>query len=59
MPGLRQRQLAERFGVTPRYLAVLERGERSLTLDVFDEYTKIFGQDTRSRLRGELCRELW
>lgn len=34
--GLTQEGLAERLGVTPRYLAGIERGERNLTLDSVD-----------------------
>ncbi|MEW6943588.1 helix-turn-helix transcriptional regulator [Trueperella pyogenes] len=31
--NLTQEQLAEKLGVSPRYLAGIERGERNLTLD--------------------------
>lgn len=34
--GLTQEGLAEELGVTPRYLAGIERGERNLTLDSID-----------------------
>lgn len=34
--GLTQEGLAEELGVTPRYLAGIERGERNLTLDSVD-----------------------
>nr|WP_284990663.1 helix-turn-helix transcriptional regulator [Arthrobacter sp. efr-133-TYG-120] len=34
--GLTQERLAEELGVSPRYLAGLERGERNLTLDSMD-----------------------
>ena len=34
--GLTQEGLAEQLGVTPRYLAGIERGERNLTLDSVD-----------------------
>lgn len=34
--GLTQEALAEKLGVTPRYLAGIERGERNLTLDSVD-----------------------
>lgn len=34
--GLTQEGLAEDLGVTPRYLAGIERGERNLTLDSVD-----------------------
>ncbi|MBL3700359.1 helix-turn-helix domain-containing protein [Leucobacter luti] len=56
--GLTQEQLAERIGVTPRYLAALERGERNVTLDTFGEYAGYFGLDTQALLTGELRDEL-
>lgn len=31
--ALTQEALAEELGITPRYLAAIERGERNLTLD--------------------------
>lgn len=34
--SLTQEALAEQLGVTPRYLAGIERGERNLTLDTVD-----------------------
>ncbi|MFV0254378.1 MAG: helix-turn-helix domain-containing protein, partial [Beutenbergiaceae bacterium] len=34
--GFTQEGLAEKLGVTPRYLAGIERGERNLTLDSVD-----------------------
>lgn len=34
--GLTQEQLAEQLGMTPRYLAAIERGERNLGLDTVD-----------------------
>lgn len=34
--GLTQENLAEELGVSPRYLAGIERGERNLTLDSVD-----------------------
>lgn len=34
--GMTQERLAEELGVTPRYLAGIERGERNLTLDSVD-----------------------
>lgn len=34
--GLTQERLAEHLGVTPRYLAGIERGERNLTMDTVD-----------------------
>lgn len=56
--GLTQEQLAERIGVTPRYLAALERGERNVTLDTFGEYAGFLGLDTLQLLSGELTDEL-
>ncbi len=38
--GLPQEGLAEQLGVTPRYLAGIERGERNLTLDSVDALAK-------------------
>ena len=38
--GLTQEGLAEQLGVTPRYLAGIERGERNLTLDSVDALAK-------------------
>lgn len=35
--GLTQEKLAENLGVSPRYLAGIERGERNLTMDSVDE----------------------
>ncbi|MFF3038889.1 helix-turn-helix domain-containing protein [Arthrobacter citreus] len=34
--SLTQEALAEQLGVTPRYLAGIERGERNLTLDTVE-----------------------
>ncbi|MFD4420259.1 helix-turn-helix domain-containing protein [Agromyces sp. NPDC058484] len=34
--GMTQEKLAEELGVSPRYLAGIERGERNLTLDSVD-----------------------
>ncbi|GAB2554465.1 helix-turn-helix domain-containing protein [Leucobacter ruminantium] len=51
---LTQEQLAERIGVTPRYLAALERGERNVTMDTFDEYAKLLGVDATGLLAGEV-----
>ncbi|KIP53800.1 helix-turn-helix domain-containing protein [Leucobacter komagatae] len=56
--GLTQEQLAERIGVTPRYLAALERGERNVTLDTFDEYAGFLGLDAGALLSGEVHDEL-
>lgn len=41
--GLTQEALAEQLGVTPRYIAGVERGERNLTLDSVDALAKQLG----------------
>lgn len=41
--GLTQEQIAEQLGVTARYYAGLERGERNLTLDSVDVLAKQLG----------------
>lgn len=41
--GLTQEWLADKLGVTPRYLAGIERGERSLTLDSVDALAEQLG----------------
>jgi len=38
--GMTQERLAEELGMTPRYLAGIERGERNLTLDSVDALAK-------------------
>ncbi|WP_431785006.1 helix-turn-helix domain-containing protein [Microbacterium maritypicum] len=43
--GLTQEGLAEELGVTPRYLAGIERGERNLTLDSVDALAAQLGVD--------------
>lgn len=43
--GLTQEGLAEELGVTPRYLAGIERGERNLTLDSVDALAEQLGVD--------------
>ncbi|MDN3445803.1 helix-turn-helix transcriptional regulator [Microbacterium sp. APC 3901] len=48
--GLTQEALAEQLGVTPRYLAGVERGERNLTLDSVDALAEQLGVDARSLL---------
>ncbi|WP_281284317.1 helix-turn-helix domain-containing protein [Homoserinimonas aerilata] len=48
--GLTQEVLAEQLGVTPRYLAGIERGERNLTLDSVDALAKQLGIETQSLL---------
>ncbi|TFB17513.1 XRE family transcriptional regulator [Microbacterium sp. 3H14] len=41
--GMTQEQLAEELGVTTRYLAGIERGERNLTLDSVDALARQLG----------------
>lgn len=41
--GLTQEGQAEKLGVTPRYLAGIERGERNLTLDSVDALASQLG----------------
>lgn len=41
--GLTQEGLAEELGVTPRYLAGIERGERNLALDSVDALAEQLG----------------
>ncbi|WP_324701929.1 helix-turn-helix domain-containing protein [Micrococcus sp. HOU01] len=48
--GLTQEQLAEELGVTPRYLAGIERGERNLTLDSVDALAEQLGVESVSLL---------
>ena len=48
--GLTQEKLAEELGVTPRYLAGIERGERNLTLDSVDSLAQQLGVLTRDLL---------
>ncbi|AJM78275.1 XRE family transcriptional regulator [Rathayibacter toxicus] len=38
--GMTQERLAEELGMTPRYLAGIERGERNFTLDSVDVLAK-------------------
>lgn len=45
--GLTQEQLAEQLGVSPRYLAGMERGERNLTLDSVDTLAANLGIDSK------------
>lgn len=45
--GLTQEKLAEQLGVTPRYLAGIERGERNLTLDSVDALAANLEIDSR------------
>lgn len=44
---LTQEQLAEQLGVSPRYLAGMERGERNLTLDSVDTLAANMGIDSK------------
>lgn len=48
--GLTQEALAEQLGVTPRYLAGIERGERNLTLDSVDALAEQLGIEAQSLL---------
>lgn len=45
--GLTQEALAEQLGVSPRYLAGVERGERNLTLDSVDALAEQLGVEAR------------
>jgi len=54
--GVTQEQLAERLGVTPRYLAGIERGERNLTLDSIDRLAADLGVDPLTFLDGSNMR---
>ncbi|WP_433584247.1 helix-turn-helix domain-containing protein [Microbacterium hydrocarbonoxydans] len=48
--GLTQEGLAVQLGVTPRYLAGIERGERNLTLDSVDALAGQLGVNSLSLL---------
>lgn len=48
--GMTQERLAEHLGVTPRYLAAIERGERNLTLDSIEALAEQLGVDPHSLL---------
>lgn len=48
--GMTQEGLAEELGVTPRYLAGIERGERNLTLDSVDALAEQLGVETDALL---------
>jgi transcriptional regulator with XRE-family HTH domain len=50
--GFTQERLAEQLGVTPRYLAGIERGERNLTLDSIDALATQLGVDSMVLLTG-------
>lgn len=56
--NLTQDALAERVGLTPRYLAGAERGERNWTLDTLDSVAGILGLDPVALLNGELSNTL-
>ena len=45
---LSQEGLAEELGVSPRYLAGIERGERNLTLDSVDALAKQLGIESQA-----------
>lgn len=48
--GLTQESLAEELGVTPRYLAGIERGERNLSLDSVDALAEQLGVTAQTLL---------
>lgn len=48
--ALTQEELAEELGITPRYLAAIERGERNLTLDSIEALAAQLGVDPHSLL---------
>lgn len=48
--ALIQESLAEHLGITPRYLAAIERGERNLTLDSIEALAVQLGVDPHSLL---------
>lgn len=55
-----QEELAEHLGVTPRYLAGIERGERNLTLDSVDPLAKDLGVNADDLLTPEnACLRPW
>ena len=53
--GLTQEALAERLGITSRYLGAVERGERNLTLDYVEALAGDLGVDTHSLLVPRQC----
>lgn len=48
--ALTQEGLAEQLGITPHYLAAIERGERNLTLDSIEALAEQLGVDPHSLL---------
>lgn len=50
--GLTQEALAAELGVSPRYLAGIERGERNLSLDSVDALAGQLGVESVSLLRS-------
>ncbi|MFD1201993.1 helix-turn-helix domain-containing protein [Leucobacter albus] len=56
--GLSQERLAQRVGLTTRYIAGLERSEFNVTVDTLDELARILGLDPVALLNGELRDEL-
>src|SRR5216684_487235 len=44
-----QRDLAQRLGVTPGYIALLEKAERSPSEDLWNRITRLFRADPRSQ----------
>lgn len=51
---LTQDELADLIGVTTRYLAGAERGERNWTLDTLDSVAELLGLDPVALLNGDL-----
>lgn len=51
--NLTQEQLAEKLGVSPRYLAGIERGERNLTLDSIEILAGQLHVDPHSLVKPE------
>ena len=56
--GLSQERLAQRVGLTTRYIAGLERSEFNVTVDTLDELARILGVDPVALLNGELREDL-
>ncbi|GAA4515142.1 MAG: helix-turn-helix domain-containing protein [Galactobacter sp.] len=56
--SLSQEALAHRVGLSPRYVAGIERGERNLTLDTLDEVAGHLGLDPVELISGTLRDEL-
>ncbi len=56
--GLSQERLAQRIGITTRYIAGLERSEFNVTVDTLDELARKLGVDPVALLNGELRDDL-